>query len=120
MHELAIAESLITIIKEEMSKRNLTKLHTVKIVHGQISAIVPEALSAAFEMLTFNTPLADASISMDMQPLKVRCGHCQTEFSPSQEYDEPLVIMPCPHCATQIGHEIISGRDLYIDHIEAE
>ena len=100
MHELSIAESLIKIIGEEMAKHGLTKLHSFKIVYGQISAIVPEALETCFEMLTMNTPFA--------------CGH---EFSPSLE---ERVIMPCPKCTTELGHEIISGRELYIDNIEAE
>lgn len=117
MHELAVADSVIKIVKEEMAKHGLTKVVSVKIIHGQISAIVPEALTMALEMLTMNTPLAEAVFSMEMQPLVLRCGQCQVEFTPQEE---PLLIMPCPHCATQLGHEIISGRDLAIDHIEAE
>jgi hydrogenase nickel incorporation protein HypA/HybF len=117
MHELSIAESLIKIIGEEMAKHGLKKLHTVKIVYGQISAIVPEALETAFEILTVNTPFAGAKMEIEVKPMVVRCRQCGQEFSPSQE---ERLIMPCPQCATELGHEIISGRELYIENIEAE
>jgi hydrogenase nickel incorporation protein HypA/HybF len=117
MHELSIAESLITIIGEEMAKRGLKKLHSFKIVYGQISAIVPEALETSFEMLTINTPFAGAKMETEIKPMVVRCRQCGHEFSPSPE---ERVIMPCPQCSTELGHEIVSGRELYIDNIDAE
>ncbi len=117
MHELSIAESLIKIIGEEMAKHGLKKLLSVKIIYGQISAIVPEALETAFEILTVNTPFAGATMEIEVKPMVVRCRQCGQEFSPSQE---ERMIMPCPQCATEFGHEIISGRELYIDNIEAE
>ena len=117
MHELSIAESLIKIIGEEMAKHGLTKLHSVKIVYGQISAIVPEALETSFEILTANTPYAGAKMECEARPMVVRCRQCGEEFSPSHE---ERLIMPCPKCATEFGHEIIAGRELYIENIEAE
>lgn len=117
MHELSIAESLIKIIREEMAKHGLTKLLNVKIVYGQISAIVPEALETAFEVLTSGTPLQGARMEVEVKPMVVRCRQCGREFSPAQE---DRILMPCPGCSTEIGHEIISGRELYIEHIEAE
>lgn len=117
MHELSIAESLITIIREEMAKHGLTKLLKVKIVYGQISAIVPEALETAFEILTVNTPMSQATVEIEMKPMTVRCRQCAHVFSPSHEQ---RILMPCPQCETELGHEIIAGRELYIDHIEAE
>lgn len=117
MHELSIAESLIKIIREEMAKHGLSKLLTAKIVHGQISAIVPEALETAFEILTVGTPLEGAVIELETRPMVVRCRDCGHEFSPSQE---ERFLMPCPQCGTELGHEIIAGRELFIEHIEAE
>ncbi len=117
MHELSIAESLIKIIGEEMAKHNLTKLLKVKIVYGQISAIVPEALETAFEVLTHGTSMAEAEVEIVANPMVVRCRQCSREFTPSHE---ERILMPCPECGTEMGHELISGRELYIDHIEAE
>lgn len=117
MHELSIAQSMLKIIEDEMTKHSLTKVTKVKIIYGQISALVPEALETAFEVLTANTIFKDTAIELEMKPLVVRCGQCQQEFKP--QADE-LVFMICPQCTANSGHEIISGRELYIDHLEAE
>ncbi|GAB1410773.1 hydrogenase maturation nickel metallochaperone HypA [Desulfovibrionales bacterium] len=117
MHELSIAESLIKIISDEMRKHGLHKLHSVQIVYGQISAIVPEALETAFEVLTHGTELAGAQIGMTVKPMVVQCQQCGREFSPDRKAH---LAMPCPDCGAAHGHSIVSGRELYIDHIEAE
>lgn len=117
MHELSVAESLIKIIGEEMARHNLSRLLRVKVVYGQLSAIVPEALDTAFEVLTHGTPLAGAVMEMERKDMAVRCRRCGHEFSPSRE---DMIRMPCPLCTEETGHAIVSGRELYIEHIEAE
>lgn len=117
MHELSIAESIISIVRDEMAKHGLTQVTKIKIVYGEISAIVPEALETAFEMLTVNNPLNNAVIELEMKPMAVRCGQCSHEFEPEAK---DRGIMPCPKCSNMVGHEIIAGRELYIDHLEAE
>jgi len=117
MHEMSIAQSLVDIIKEEMDKHNVTKLMKVKVKYGQISAIVPEALETAFQVMTIGTGLEGAKLETEEIPLRAKCRNCSKEFSP-QEAD--LLIMTCPFCETEFGHEIISGKELYIEEIEAE
>ena len=117
MHELAIAESMITIVQDEMAKHGLTQVSKIKMVYGEISAIVPEALETAFAMLTANTSLHQAIIELEMKPMAVRCGQCSHEFEPPAE---ERVLIPCPQCSNILGHEIIAGRDLYIEYLEAE
>ncbi|HCO11895.1 MAG TPA: hydrogenase maturation nickel metallochaperone HypA [Desulfonauticus sp.] len=117
MHELSIAQSLLEIIKEEMAKHNVSKLLKVKIKYGRITNIVPEALDTAFKVLTVDTPLAEAKIITEEVPLRARCRKCKKEFSPDP--DEVLIVY-CPYCEAEFGHEIISGKELIIEEIEAE
>ncbi|MDQ7031619.1 MAG: hydrogenase maturation nickel metallochaperone HypA [Desulfonauticus sp.] len=117
MHELSIAQSLLDIIKEEMAKNNVTKLLKVKIKYGQLSAIVPEALQTAFKVLTADTPLEHAKIIAEEVPLRARCRKCKKEFTPDPD---EFVIIYCPYCKAEFGHEIISGKELIIEEIEAE
>ncbi|SDN31292.1 hydrogenase nickel incorporation protein HypA/HybF [Desulfonauticus submarinus] len=117
MHELSVAESLLKIIKEEMAKHNVNKLIRVKIKYGQISAIVPEALQTAFQVLTADTPLEGAEIITEEVPLKARCRVCKREFTPDPD---EFVVIYCPYCKAEFGHEIISGKELIIEEIEAE
>ena len=117
MHEMAIAQNILGIIQEEMQKNNLTRLTLVKIRHGSLNAIVPEALQLSFEALIQETPLHGARLEAEEIPLLVRCQACTQEFSPE---GGSLLYMPCPFCGEEFGHEIIAGKEIYIDHLEAE
>jgi len=117
MHELSIAQSLLTIIQEEMAKHNVSKLLKVKIKYGQLSAIIPEALQTAFEILTIDTPLAGAEIIAEEIPLKLKCKQCKQEFCPQEG---EAMFATCPYCQAEFGHEVITGKELFIEEIEAE
>ena len=45
------------------------------------------------------------------------CRECKREFSPDK--DDPY-LMACPYCRTEMGHEILTGRELFIANMEAE
>ncbi len=113
MHEFAIAESLVSIIRQEMDQNGLVSFTGVKVVYGQLTAIVPEALETAFQCICADTPLAEGKLEMEMLPLRVKCGSCSQEFQPEDQYS-----MLCPYCQTRIGHHLLSGKELYIAHIE--
>ncbi|GFM33078.1 hydrogenase maturation nickel metallochaperone HypA [Desulfovibrio subterraneus] len=117
MHEMAIASSLIEIIKEELNKHGATRLVMARVCHGKLTNIVPEALQFAFEVQTQETPLAAATLEMKEIPVTVACGGCGKEFVPE---NPDLFYMPCPHCGREFAHEVLTGKELYLDHLEAE
>ncbi len=117
MHEMSIATSLLEIIQQEMAKHGATRLIVVRVKHGALSQLVPEALDFAFTALTKGTPLEGAVLEMVEVPLKVACRACGAEFTPD---DRDVLLMPCPQCGEEFGHTILSGRELYLDHLEAD
>jgi len=113
MHEMSIAQSLITIIEEEMEKHGATSLKSVRLHIGQMSAIVPDALSFCFQIITEGTALEGARLDMEMIPLRGSCRECGEEF---EVRDYAFV---CPACAgTQV--DSISGQDLSIVEMEVD
>lgn len=116
MHELAIAQSLLAIITEEMAKHGKETLLTVKVRHGRLSAVVPEALETAFAVLTADSRLATAKLVMEEMPVVLRCPGCGREFSP----EGSSAFAPCPGCGEELGHTVLSGRELYIEYLELE
>jgi hydrogenase nickel incorporation protein HypA/HybF len=94
MHELSIAQNLLAIIQEEMHKHGTPRLISVKVRHGRLSAIVPEALEMAFEALTIDSPLAGAGWTPRSSAGSVLSG-CGKQFSRVHDY----VFAPCPHAA---------------------
>jgi hydrogenase nickel incorporation protein HypA/HybF len=113
MHEMSIAQSLIEIIEEEMEKHGAKALRSVRLHIGQLSAVVPEALSFCFEVITEGTALQGARLDMQIVPLKGCCRGCEAEF---EIVDYAFV---CPSCgSTRI--ETTAGQDLSIVELEVD
>lgn len=110
---MSIAQSLIAIIEEEMDKHGAKVLRSVRIHIGQMSAVVPDALSFCFQVITEGTALEGALLHMEIVPLKGYCLACGKEF----EIEDYAFV--CPTCgSTRI--ESIAGQDLSIVEIEVD
>jgi hydrogenase nickel incorporation protein HypA/HybF len=119
MHEMSIAQSLLGIVRQEMAAHGLTRVLAVHVRHGSMAAVVPQALAFAWEVLTRGTDLEEAALVLEEVPLSVRCSGCGLTFAPEKEAHR-LVLIPCPRCGEDLGHEILAGKELLVDHIEAE
>ena len=119
MHEMSVAQSLIDIIRNEMDKNGVTSLQVVKVKAGRINAIVPEALETAFWSLTQGTAMEGARLELETVPLELECGACGTRFISATE-DALFLHAQCPECGWEFGHRVITGRELYIEYIEAD
>lgn len=119
MHEMSVAQSLIDIIENEMDKNAVTTLQAVKIKAGRINAIVPEALDMAFQSLTKGTAMEGARLELETVPLELECGACGARFTSATE-DTLFLHAECPECGQEFGHKVVTGRELYIEYIEAD
>ncbi|MFI3271257.1 MAG: hydrogenase maturation nickel metallochaperone HypA [Pseudomonadota bacterium] len=117
MHEMSVVTSLLDIVKEELAKHNVEKLLLVRVKYGVLANIVPDAMDFAFEVLTTGNAFAGARLELVQIPVRLACGACGKEFTPE---GRELLFAPCPACGEEIGHSVLTGRELYIDHIEAE
>ncbi len=117
MHEMSIADSILKIVKEELQKHQLHKLLLVRVRYGAMSSVVPESLQFCFEAMTAGTPLEGARMELEEIPVMLRCCACGTEFAPE---DGEVLGAVCPACGQPLGHAVVQGRELYIQHVEAE
>jgi hydrogenase nickel incorporation protein HypA/HybF len=113
MHEMSIAQSLIDILEEEMTRHHAEVLKSVRLRLGELSAIVPDSLSFCFEIATKGTNMEGARLDMDIIPLKGVCQDCRKEFH-IKEY-----VFECPHCGGK-NIDTLSGQDLSIVEMEVE
>lgn len=118
MHEMSIAQSLAGIVQEEMAAHGVSRLRAVRVCHGALAAVAPDALTFAWEVLTRDTPLAGSLLEMVEIPVRLRCVSCAAEFTVAE--CDRLPLAPCPSCGEDLGHEILEGKELYIENIEAE
>ncbi len=113
MHELAIAQSLLDIIVEEGKKRGITRVITVRLQVGALSAVVPESLTFCFELVSSGTIAAGAKIEIETTPVVARCSECNLDF----EIKERMFV--CPRCGKGVSN-LVSGRELSIVNMECE
>jgi hydrogenase nickel incorporation protein HypA/HybF len=113
MHEVSIAQSLLAIVQDESKKHGITRVTRVCVRIGSLSAIVPEALTFSFDVISERTIADGAELDIEVVPARGRCHNCSTGF----EVDSFFFL--CPECG-RIASEIISGKELQITHIEAE
>ncbi|VBB43866.1 putative hydrogenase nickel incorporation protein HypA 2 [uncultured Desulfatiglans sp.] len=113
MHEMSIAQGLIDILHEEMSKYRAERLRRVKVRIGELSGVVPEALSFCFNVIVEGTELDGARLELERVPLEGRCRACGACFR-IRNY-----AFQCPECG-DASIEIVSGRELSIVEMEVD
>lgn len=117
MHELSIATSIIEIVTDELQKHGASKLTLVRVKYGRLTNIVAEALHMGFTAVCQDAGYQGAVLELEELPVVLKCGACNKEFTVNEK---EIIAIPCPHCGQRFGHEVISGKELFVDHIDAE
>ncbi|MBU1633547.1 hydrogenase maturation nickel metallochaperone HypA [bacterium] len=113
MHELQIAQNIITIVNDELSKSgNKNAVDTVYFIAGRMRAIIPETLQFSFDVQKkSHKQLKNSKLSIKEINIAIKCKDCEHQ----QTISEP--VFHCNKClSTNI--EIINGNELYVDSIE--
>ena len=113
MHELSITQSILAIVLEQAKAAQAKKITRINLTIGELSGIVDECVQFYFELLSKDTIAAEASLSFDHPPTKLRCRNCNTTFPPDN------LNWACPDCREQ-NVEIVSGRECHVSSIEVD
>lgn len=114
MHEMAIVQSIMDIIKEQAKIHKAGKVIGVNLEFGLLTAVQPQAVQFAFDILSEGTVAEGAELKVKIIPLKVRCSKCgQVE---TVDRYEPF----CNLCE-EGAIEILEGKDeMRIASLEVE
>lgn len=112
MHELSIAESLMSLIIKNARKSGARSVTKVSIAVGNLSGIVVDSLQLCFDEAKRGTVANDAQLVVDEVSATAYCVKCESEF-PVGQY-----AFDCPDC----GEVIIpsGGKELYLKDMEVE
>jgi hydrogenase nickel incorporation protein HypA/HybF len=110
---MSIARSLIDVLREEMISHHVKTLRSVRLNIGQMSAVVPDALSFCFQVITKGTDLEGVKLNMDIVPLMGSCNECGEEF---EILDYNFI---CSRCGSD-KINTIGGKDLSIVEMEVD
>jgi hydrogenase nickel incorporation protein HypA/HybF len=111
MHELAIAQSLIdtAIALMPAGTSQVARLH---VQLGTLAGLSKDELTFGFEVMSKQTPCAEAKLEIEEIPAVVYCPQCGNEYSID---DDRFLI--CPTCGTP-AVLILQGKELQITSIE--
>lgn len=113
MHEFALVSGLMEAVLTEAEKNGIQKINIIKIVVGEMTAALPDALKFSFEILSRDTPAQGAELMIDKQALQLDCRQCRFSF-PGENLN-----YSCPQCGSG-KTEIVKGQELYIEYFEGE
>lgn len=107
MHELAIAESVVSTVLEGTGGRTVS---VVRLRLGRLSGVVPDALSFCFELATAGTPLQSATLEIDHEDGRAHCRTCGVDFALADAF------LLCDCGSADV--EVMSGRELLVTSVE--
>ena len=114
MHELSLTEALIALVEDEGRKHGCSRVRTVRVEIGAISAIEPEAMRFCFDAVTRGTIADGAVLDIIMMPGRGWCLDCDKEVALSRPLDS------CPDCGGNCVQPMAGGDDLRLKELEVE
>lgn len=113
MHEMALAEGILDIVLSYADKNEAKKVTEISVLVGEMTGVVPESLDFCFESLSKGTKAEGAKLVLKHIPLVAKCLECGNETK-VERYN-----FTCPKCKS-LRMEIVSGRELRVESLEAE
>ena len=110
MHELSIAQSILTIAKKAVPQNCNASVSSVGLQIGELSSIEIESLEFAFSIIKANTILNNAELNIEIVKGEAECNECKTVFT-SCTYASC-----CPNCHS-FSKKIMKGREMKVLNI---
>ena len=85
MHEFSIAEALAAQVLRHAPPG--ARIREVEIRVGVLRGLEPEAMAMSWEAVTMDTPLAGASLVMDVRPWQISCSRCGRQWTSDTPYN---------------------------------
>jgi hydrogenase nickel incorporation protein HypA/HybF len=109
MHELSIAQSILTIAENAAPKNNAV-ITSVGLQIGELSGIEIEPLKFALSVIKENTVLQKADLDIEIIKGEAECTECKTVFPMS------YFCSCCPQCGSYFI-KVIKGREMKVLNI---
>jgi hydrogenase nickel insertion protein HypA len=113
MHEVAAMQGIVRTALECMRQAGASRVTNVQLVLGASRHFTAEVACQHFEALTKDTPIEDASLTIQWLPAKLFCFSCLHRF----ESSEPATQVTCPVCG-EVALEIEHKDACYVSSID--
>ena len=113
MHEMSIAQSILDIVDDYMSKEDGRKLTEVAVEVGELVAVVPDSLIFCYDALIENTAYHGSNLIVTVLPLMAKCTNC-SETTKIENFN--FICSACQSTEIQVN----DAQALRISHLEVE
>jgi len=113
MHELAVTENIIEVVKRHAEQADAKRVLKIHLVIGELASIVDDCIQFYFDYMSRDTIMQQAELVFERIPVSLCCKDCQHHWSPAAGD------WTCPACGAARA-ELVAGREFYIDRIEIE
>lgn len=110
MHEYAITQSMVDLVREEAKKAKAKKIDSISIVMGELSSVNAECIAMYFELLTKGTLLESSKLEFEVIPASLICSSCKYEYNKNKSNFE------CPKCG-EMGKLTDKGKEFYVKNM---
>lgn len=111
MHELSLAEDMLSLIEQQAKVDPFKQVTKVILEVGNLSHVEPEAMQFCFDSVMKNSIGDGAQLEICITSGQGRCPSCGTICAMTQRYD------PCGNCGS-FGLQVISGDAVRIKSLE--
>lgn len=113
MHELSICMSILSIVEEEVAKKDdVTGVKTVTLKVGELSCLEARTLTSCFEVISEKTIADGAKLVVNAVKARWACKACGHEF-------EERLPGQCPACEKR-QLKMVAGREFLVESLEVE
>lgn len=113
MHELALCQSILSIVESEARSHQVQRVRAVRLEVGDLACASAEAIAYCFDAVTRNTIADGATLELVRTPGEAWCLDCGARVSIVDRHQ------PCPHCGS-FTLSICSGEELRVTEVEVE
>lgn len=111
MHEMSLAEGVLSVIEEAARAQRFTMVKTVRLEIGRLAAVEPDALRFAFDVVKRGSLANDAQLDIVDVPGAAWCLRCCEVVPLSARGDA------CPRCGS-FQLQVSAGEELRVKELE--
>lgn len=111
MHEMALCESILGILREQAGRDDFSKVERVCLEVGPLSGVETDALRFGFDVVMRGSLAEGATLDIVTPPATAWCLPCSETVAISERFD------PCPECGSH-QLQVTSGEEMRIKELE--
>jgi hydrogenase nickel incorporation protein HypA/HybF len=113
MHEMSITQGILSVSLSAAQNAGAGAIRVIHLKNGAYSEVVPALVQECFDLLAKGTAAEGAQLTFSPLPLTVRCRRCGWSGGVPKQH------IACGACGSE-DLELLTGREFYVDSIEAE